>query len=115
MDQDVIDYIETVPESRAPRFNRLHRLILELYPQASVDLSYRMPTYRHGQGWVALANQKHYISLYTCGYDHIQDFIDKHPDIKTGKGCINLRDRDELPLKDLGQVIRHAMESVKPH
>lgn len=86
-------------------------MILKLYPRARVDLSYRMPTYHVDAGWVALANCKHHLSLYTCGYHHISAFREKHPRIKTGKGCINLRDRDPLPMADLRAVVRHAIES----
>ena len=113
MRSDVEQYFEAVPGNRRERLNVLHELIIGLYPQASVDMSYRMPTDKHGQGWVALANQKSYISLYTCSYEHIRDFADKYPAIKTGKGCINFRDRDALPLTEIQQVVSHAMDQVK--
>ena len=64
-------------------------------------MTYKMPTYRVGAGWVAIANQKHHVSLYTCGPHHIEDFKARYPGIKTGKGCINFRDKDELPVADL--------------
>lgn len=114
MIKDVKKYIAEIPVERKNRFDSLHSLILRLYPDASVDMEYRMPTYRIGEGWVALANQKNYISLYTCGYHHIETFKTQHPQIKTGKGCINFRDKDEVPLKDLEAVIRHAIEHPKP-
>lgn len=113
MNSQVIKYIENIPVERNERFNTLHALVLKLYPDANVDMQYKMPTYKVGNGWVALANQKNYISLYTCGHHHIESFREKHPDIKTGKGCINFRDRDDLPLKDIGQVIMHAIEYPK--
>ena len=93
---------------------QIHKLIIELFPHAALDMAYRMPTYRVGNGWVAVANQKHYISVYTCGYHHIQEFKSEHPGIKTGKGCINFRDRDDIPLADLKKVIRHAIGYPKP-
>lgn len=74
---------------------------------------YRMPTYQYGEGWVAIANQKNYISLYTCGYHHIESFKQKHPGIKTGKGCINFKDKDSLPIQDLKAVVRHAINHPK--
>ncbi|NNL06949.1 MAG: DUF1801 domain-containing protein, partial [Gammaproteobacteria bacterium] len=49
-------YIESIPEQRRERFMLIHKRILKLYPDAIVDMSYRMPTYRHGEGWIALAN-----------------------------------------------------------
>jgi len=48
-------------------------------------MKYKMPTYQVGDGWVAIANQKNYISLYTCGYHHIVGFKNNNPGIKTGK------------------------------
>ena len=72
-----------------------------------------MPTYQVGDGWVALANQKNYVSLYTCGYHHIAAFREKHPKIKTGKACINFRPGDELPLQDLKAVVKHAITHPK--
>lgn len=114
MDSELENYIRSVPANRSERFNMLHSLILELYPDAVVSMSYKMPTYKMGSGWVALANQKNYISLYTCGYHHIESFKEKYPEFKTGKGCINFRDKDELPVEGIKQVVMHAIERPKP-
>ena len=113
MNSDVEAYLKAVPESRAAHVNTLHALIVQLFPGAIVDMTYKMPTYRVGEGWVAIANQKNYVSLYTCGAVHIEEFKKKHPGIKTGKGCINFRQRDELPIRELKQVIRHAIRHPK--
>ncbi len=69
-----------------------------------------MPTYEAGEGWVAAANQKNCISLYTCSAEHLESFKRKHPKIKTGKGCINFKDSDDIPINDLIPVIKSAME-----
>ncbi len=114
MNKSILQYIQSVPSTRSEKFNSIHSLILSLYPHAEVELSYKMPTYKVGKGWVALANQKQYISLYTCGYHHIEAFKENNPGIKTGKGCINFRDKDELHMDDIEQVIRHAIEHPKP-
>jgi len=87
----------------------LHQLIVDLHPTAIVDMKYKMPTYQIGDEWVAIANQKNYVSLYTCEYQHIAAFKEKHPKIKTGKGCINFKPDDVLPIKDLKAVIKHAI------
>ncbi len=113
MNSEVEKYLNSVPSKRAERFNNLHLLILELYPDAVLDMKYKMPTYQVGDGWVALANQKNYISLYTCGYHHIESFKENNPGIKTGKGCINFKDADDFPTKDIKQVIVHAMQHPK--
>ena len=113
MSIDIENYINTIPQQRLERFLSIHDLILKLYPDATVDMSYRMPTYRVGEGWVALASQKNYISLYTCGESHLQSYKTKHPEQKTGKGCINFRARDQIHLDDLEAVIKHAIEHPK--
>ena len=113
MSNDIETYLASVPEQRLDRFKSIHNLILKLYPDATVDMSYKMPTYRVGEGWVALANQKNYISLYTCGESHLASYQHRHPEQKTGKGCINFRARDEIHYHDLEAVIRHAIEHPK--
>ena len=110
---DIEAYMNSIPAQRLERFLSIHRLIVKLYPEASVDMSYRMPTYRVGEGWVALANQKNYISLYTCSESHLQPYKQKHPEQKTGKGCINFRARDAIHYDDLEAVIQHAIEQPK--
>lgn len=114
LNQELEDYFDAVPPGRKALLEQLHGLILSLYPDALVDLSYRMPTYRVGHGWVAIANQKHYVSLYTCGEQHLADFRAAHPEIPTGKGCINFKPDAKLPATAVTQVIRHAIEHPKP-
>jgi uncharacterized protein YdhG (YjbR/CyaY superfamily) len=111
--RDVEEYLNTVPAERKARMEKIHTIILDLFPKTIVDMTYKMPTYRVGEGWVALANQKQYISVYTCGYHHIESFKTKHPKVKTGNGCINFRDTDEIPISDLQDVVRHAIEHPK--
>ena len=82
------DYIASIPAHRLERFLSIHKQILQLYPDIDVDMSYNMPTYKRGNGWVALASLKNYISLYTCSESHLEKYRLKHPEQKTGKGCI---------------------------
>ena len=58
MKNDVQDYFNTVPDSRRAHIDNLHSLIVELFPEAIVDMKYKMPTYSYAEGWVAIANQK---------------------------------------------------------
>ena len=103
-------YLGRVPEHRRQRLEWLMALIDRLYPEADISMKYRMPTYSTTAGWIAVANQKHYLSVYTCKPEYLAEFRDRHPAIKGGKGCLNFRDKDELPLADLEKVIRVALE-----
>jgi uncharacterized protein YdhG (YjbR/CyaY superfamily) len=113
LNKEVQGYIDSIPEERKPLFNKLKSLILELYPDAEVKMWYRMPTFKVKSGWVALANQKHYVSLYTNSAEHIRKFKAKYPTIKTGTACLNLRLKDPIPEDAIKGVIEHAMEHSK--
>mgnify|MGYP001824059942 FL=1 len=108
LDPAVAAYFDAVPEKRRPLVDVLHDLITSLYPSAEISLSWGMPTYRRGDGWVSLANQKRYVSLYTCDAGHLAAFKARHPEIRTGKACINFKSMDEIPA-DTADVIRAAM------
>jgi len=114
MREEVQRFIDAVPADRRPLFDRLHALILGLYPHAEVVISYGVPTYRAKPGWVALSYWKFGVSLYPNGPHHIAEFKAKYPAIKTGKGSINFRVTDVVPLAALKKVIQHAIEHPKP-
>lgn len=92
--QLLAEYISALPPERGERIAALHRIIVTQFPMAQLSLKYKMPTYEQGAGWVAIASQKHYVSLYTCERRHIQPYVDLHPEVKCGKGCLNFRDSD---------------------
>ncbi|MEA2590759.1 MAG: hypothetical protein QOD62_590, partial [Actinomycetota bacterium] len=47
---DVVrDYIDAIAPEHRPLFDRLHRLVLAVYPDAAVVLSYQIPTYKVGR------------------------------------------------------------------
>ncbi|MHB0856633.1 MAG: DUF1801 domain-containing protein [Anaerolineae bacterium] len=112
MNDQVQRFMNAVPEDRKPLFDRLHALILSLYPDAQIVISYQVPTYKVKSGWVALGYWKAGVSLYTNNPQHIAEFAARHPHIKTNKASINLKLTDEVPMEDLEQVIRHAMEGT---
>lgn len=66
MNREVQRYLDAVPEDRKVLIETLHASITDLYPDAGICMSCKVPTYRARLGWVAIANQKRYVSLYTC-------------------------------------------------
>jgi uncharacterized protein YdhG (YjbR/CyaY superfamily) len=113
MNEEVQRYFDAVPEERKPLFNKLHAVIMGAYPNAEVVIWYGMPTYKAMSGWVALANKKHYVTLYTNSAHHIAEFKAEYPAIKTGKACINFKVTDPVPSTALKKVVRHAIEQTK--
>ena len=107
MDPAVQAYFDAIPETHRPLFDRLHSLILELYPDARVVISYGIPTYRVGRRRVYLGLWKEGVSLHAVS---VEAFRQRHPSIKTGKGSLNFRLTDELPEADIRDVIQRAMD-----
>lgn len=102
-------YINGQPEDRRVVLNHLIAMIEEHAPDAQASMRYKMPTFEREDHWIAVANQKHYISVYTCQEAHIEEFKRKHPKVKTGKGCINFTRMDGIPYNDLVSVINNAL------
>ncbi|WP_170833133.1 DUF1801 domain-containing protein [Microbulbifer marinus] len=83
-----------LPPQRSERIQALHQFIVKHFPQARLSSKYKIPTYELDNGWVAVASQKNYVSLYTCAREHI------HPKIKRGTGSLNIRDSDDIAGAD---------------
>lgn len=90
MDEAVADYIEGIDADRRPLFDRMHRLIMEVHPEAAVVLSYKMPTYVAGAQRLHVGVWKHGLSFY--GWQHGRDggLVARHPDLYNGKGTLRL-------------------------
>ena len=110
MNRQVKHFIGAVPKSHRPMFDRLQKLIMSLYPEAEVVLSYKIPMFKARSGWVGLGYWKKGVTIYTDGAHNIAGFKANYPEIKTGTGCINFKLTDKIPLADLKKVIRQAVE-----
>jgi uncharacterized protein YdhG (YjbR/CyaY superfamily) len=112
VDDGVRDYIDAIAPEHRPLFDRLHRLVLEVHPEAAVVLSYQMPTYKVGRQRLFLGVWKHGVSIY--GWDQGRDagFIARHPGLKTSKGTIRLRPEDAAGILDdeLRDLVRAALD-----
>ena len=113
MDDEVQGYIDAIDPANRPLFDRLHHLILEVRPDVEVVLSYKMPTYKAGRRRLHLAAWRHGVSLYGWGERHAADFTARHPELKTGKGTIQLGPADATGLTDdeFRDLSRDALEA----
>lgn len=100
MDAAVQTYIDEIPPEFRPLFNRIHGLVLEAQPDATVAISYNIPTYKVGKHRFFLAAWKHGVSLYGWGKDRDAGFSTRHPDLVTGKGTVQLRPDEAATISD---------------
>ena len=111
MDDAVRDYIEAIAPEHRPLFDRLHRLVLEAHPNASVVLSYQIPTYKVVRRRLFVGVWKHGVSIYGWGQGRDAGFTDRHPELKTSKGTIKLAPEvaASIPDDDLRDLVRAAL------
>jgi uncharacterized protein YdhG (YjbR/CyaY superfamily) len=112
VDEAVQAYIDEIPARHRPLFDRLHELILEAYPDATVVLSYKMPTYKLGGRRLFVGAWKHGVSVYGWGQGRDAGFIARHPGLKTSTGTIRLRPEDMAVISDdeLRDLVRAALD-----
>jgi uncharacterized protein YdhG (YjbR/CyaY superfamily) len=110
MDEKARQYIDAIPQEKKALYRQLERAILDLYPDVELKFSYQIPMYKLGKRWVGLGIWKGGVSLYTDRPHQIAEFKRKHASIKTGKGSINFRLTDDIPIEDVKVVIRSAIE-----
>ena len=100
MDDEVRQYIEAIPAGQRPLFDRLHQLIVTVYPDVAVSFSYKMPTYTSGGRRLHLGVWKHGVSIYGWQQDDDGGFVARHPALKTSTGTIRLRPEDAAGISD---------------
>jgi uncharacterized protein YdhG (YjbR/CyaY superfamily) len=112
MDEAVRGYIDGISPEHRPLFDRVHRLVLEVHPDAAVALSYQMPSYRVGGRRLFVGAWKHGISIYGWGQGRDAGFLARHPELRTGRGTIQLRPEDAAGISDddLRDLVRAALD-----
>ncbi len=110
MDKAVRDYVDAIAAERRPLFDRIHRLVLEAHPGASVLLSYQMPTYVVGRYRLYVGVWKHGVSFYGWEQGRDSGFSARHPELVTTKRTIRLRPDDAAAIRDdeLRDLLRAA-------
>ena len=107
------NYYSDLPKDRMKRINKIRTVFLSSEIGISETFKYKMPTFEKDGNWVALANNKNYISVYFCSEELIKNIKKKYPDINTGKGCVRLRDNDKILLNELKKSFLTAMRLKK--
>ena len=84
-DEAVRHYRDEMDSQYRPVFDRLHRLITGMCPDADLVLSYGMPTYRIGRRRLNVGVWQHGLSLYVSP-NRDGGFSARHPELASGKG-----------------------------
>jgi len=112
VDEAARAYIEGIPAEQRPLFDRLHRLLLDAFPDAAVVISYGIPAYKLGRGKLYVGVWKHGLSIYGWPREHAAEFGARHPGLVTSKGTIQVRPQDAAAISDqeFTDLARAALE-----
>src|SRR5687768_2678987 len=104
-------YLAGLPPERRGEVEKVWRVVRENVPGGyAEEVGPKFLTYKAGDEWyVALANQKNYISLYLMPlyvFPELKAKLDASgKTLKCGKSCINFKRADELPLDVVAEVV----------
>ena len=104
-------YLAGLPAERRGEVEKVWRVVRESVPGGYVEeVGPKFLTFKAGdEMYVALANQKNYISLYLMPlyvYPELKARLDESGrNLKCGKSCINFKRAEELPLEVVAEVV----------
>jgi len=106
------DYIDAIAPVHRPVFDRIHRLVLETYPDAEQLITYQMPTYRVGTNRLYVGAWKNWVAIYGLDGDRDGGFAARHRELLTNKGTIQLRPAAAAAITDdeLRDLVRAALD-----
>jgi uncharacterized protein YdhG (YjbR/CyaY superfamily) len=93
-------YLTTIAPAVRPLFDRIDGLIRAAHPDVATTISYDMPTYVVGDRRLYLAAWKQHVSLYGWSEGRDGGFVERHPELTSGRGTIKLRPKDAATIGD---------------
>lgn len=126
-EQNYKQFLNNLPPDRKAEAEKVWNVIRENMPSGySEEIDDKFLSFKTGKDWyVALANQKNYISLHLLPiyiYPELKAKFDAaNKKLKCGKGCVNFKRAEDLPLAVIAEIIsatppdsfRAKLQSVK--
>jgi hypothetical protein len=104
-------FLAAMPAERQPLARRLWEAVRAAVPAGYTEtIGPRFVQFDAGKElYVALANQKNYVSLYLMPLyvfaEHRARLAAAAPKLKTGKSCLNLKPGDDVPLAAIADML----------
>jgi hypothetical protein len=104
-------YLAGLPPERRDAIERVWQVMRENVPEGYTEkITPKFLTYTADDEWyIALANQKNYISLYLMPvyvFPELKARLDNSgKNLKCGKSCINFKRAEDLPLETIAEIV----------
>ena len=103
------NYFKTLSQDRKNNLETLRALILEVAPGIKETMRYNMPTYEFDEVVVAMASQKHYMSLY-LDVDLVDKYKNELSHLNCGKSCVRFKNINDLPLDTIKAILTETLQ-----
>lgn len=105
-------FLDSLPPERRNEVKQVWQAVRASMPDGyREEVTAKFLTFKAAEEWyVALASKKNYLSLHLTPiyvYPELRAKLDAGgKKLKCGKGCINFKRAEELPLEAIGEIIR---------
>src|SRR5690348_5085716 len=103
-------YLERLPADRRADVDKVWRLVRQNIQSGYLEeIGRKFLLFKAGNDWyVALANQKNYISLHLMAvysFPKLKKKLEASTSVKMGKACINFKRAEDLPLETIAEIV----------
>lgn len=112
----VEEYLNVISSDRKEKLELVISYIKEKFPQAVESLDYapktKIPTYKIGTVYIALASMKNHISIHFAKYGATEIIGMASPKIKVRVGCVNIPDSVVFPIEEIKKAVNYCYEGL---
>jgi uncharacterized protein YdhG (YjbR/CyaY superfamily) len=102
------EYLELFPPEVQEILNNIKNLVLEVAPEATEMITYKMPTFELNKNRVYFAAFKNHIGFYAI-YDN-SDMESEFSKYRTTKDTLQFKLNEEIPYDVIKKVIKHKLD-----
>jgi hypothetical protein len=104
-------YVASLDEPRRTKVAAAIAIIRSAGAGAHEGVEWKMPVFRKGDLYVAIANQKNYVSVYCCNDESAAAALKAAgpKGVKGGKCCVNYPDGVDIPAAALATMVKKVL------
>ncbi len=112
---NVDDYVARYPEDVQDRLKQIRDLVREVAPDAVESISYAIPAYKlQGKQLIFFAGYVKHIGVYPLPENPTEELLAEIAPFVTGKGTMQFRNSEPLPLDLIRQVVECRRDHIIP-
>lgn len=112
MTEEVKKYIDLFELSTRQKLIELREILIEVLPEATETISYKMPAFKQGKVLLYYAGYKNHIGFYPTPQP-IEQFKDKLTKYSWSKGAIQFQLDKPLPKKLIQEITLFRLKQVQ--